>query len=155
TLSFEPSLIFIGIGAVFGIKIGISMLLGLVLNYGILAPNLINQKIVRHAAPEIKAAAAPQFPLSVAVGDKFNVVLTEATATPKLKANPPAKPLVYTGTKPTAYNSIAEIRSYLSAPTLQDSSANPLSGFIAVGVITNKETKAVSLSIAATAATSW
>ena len=41
TLSLEPSLIFIGIGALFGMKVGMSMLLGLVLNYGILAPNLI------------------------------------------------------------------------------------------------------------------
>ena len=36
TLSMEPSLIFVGIGALFGIKVGLSMLLGLILNYGIL-----------------------------------------------------------------------------------------------------------------------
>ena len=35
TLSLEPSLIFVGIGALFGIKVGLSMLLGLVLNYGV------------------------------------------------------------------------------------------------------------------------
>ena len=40
TLSLEPSLIFIGIGALFGMKVGYSMLLGLILNYGVLAPHL-------------------------------------------------------------------------------------------------------------------
>ena len=52
TLSMEPSLIFIGIGALFGMKVGLSMLLGLVINYGILAPRLIEEKIIHHAAAE-------------------------------------------------------------------------------------------------------
>src|SRR6516165_5550416 len=82
TMSFEPSLIFIGIGAVFGIKIGISMLMGLVLNYCVLAPALINHNSgdIKHPAPEIRAAAAPQLPLAVAAGDQFTAMLTEATA---------------------------------------------------------------------------
>src|SRR5512137_2015407 len=41
TLSLEPSLIFVGIGALFGMKVGVSMLAGLVLNYAVLAPSLI------------------------------------------------------------------------------------------------------------------
>ena len=57
TLSLEPSLIFIGIGALFGIKVGLSMLLGLVLNYGILAPRLIEAKVIQHPPPKIKAVA--------------------------------------------------------------------------------------------------
>jgi uncharacterized oligopeptide transporter (OPT) family protein len=157
TLSFEPSLIFIGIGAVFGIKIGISMLLGLILNYGILAPNLINHKNgdIKHAAPEIKAAAAPQFPLTVAAGDTFAMVLTEATSTPELTPDAPAKTVVYSWTKPTTYNSIAEIRSDLSAPTLQDGSENPFAKVIAVGSVTNKQTQVVMLTLAAPAAINW
>ena len=55
TLSLEPSLIFIGIGALFGMKVGMSMLLGLVLNYGILAPHLIESKIIHHPAPQMRA----------------------------------------------------------------------------------------------------
>ena len=53
TLSLEPSLIFVSIGALFGIKVGLSMLLGLVLNYGILAPRLIEHKIIEQPAPKI------------------------------------------------------------------------------------------------------
>src|ERR1035441_475517 len=65
TLSLEPSLIFIGIGALFGMKVGYSTLLGLILNYGVLAPNLIEAKIIRHAAPQVRAVAAPTLPLEV------------------------------------------------------------------------------------------
>ena len=68
TLSLEPSLIFIGIGALFGMKVGYSMLLGLILNYGVLAPNLIEAKIIRHAAPQVRAVAAPTLPLEVQAG---------------------------------------------------------------------------------------
>lgn len=157
TLSFEPSLIFIGIGAVFGIKIGISMLLGLVLNYGILAPELINHKNgdIKHPAPEIHAAAAPQFPLAVAAGDKFTAVLTEATTTPELSPAATVTTLSYTWSQPANYNSIAEIKRDFSAPTQPDGSANLFSKFIAVGTVTNKESKAVMLSLAAVTATNW
>ena len=84
TLSFEPSLIFIGIGAIFGIKVGLSMLLGLVLNYGILAPCLIEEKIIEHAPPKIAAVAAPQLPLAVKAGQTFTVQLEEAVTQPEL-----------------------------------------------------------------------
>ena len=61
TLGFEPSLIFISIGALFGMKVGLSMLLGLVLNYGILAPRLIEAKVIHHpaAADQGRRRAAP------------------------------------------------------------------------------------------------
>ena len=63
TLSLEPSMIFIGIGALFGIKVGLSMLAGLVLNYAVLAPVMINEKVIRHAAPQVRAARPVQLPL--------------------------------------------------------------------------------------------
>ena len=100
TLGFEPSLIFISIGALFGMKVGLSMLLGLVLNYAVLAPQLINDKIVHHAAPQIRATAVPQFPLTVAAGQTFTVVLTEATATPELAPDTAFKTLAYTWSQP-------------------------------------------------------
>ena len=112
----EPSLIFIGIGALFGIKVGLSMLLGLVLNYGILAPRLIEAKVIRHDPPKIKAVAAPQLPLAVKAGQTFTVRLEEAVTQPELptpeelKANPELSSAVstrvlrYTWTRPTVYS---------------------------------------------------
>ena len=155
TLAFNPSLIFIGIGAVFGIKIGLSMLVGLALNYCILAPNLINQKIIKHPAPEVRAAAAPQFPLNVVAGDKFTTVLTEATTTPELTPEATVTTLAYTWSQSASYNSITELQRDFSAPSLQDGSPNPLAGLITVGTTTNKQSKQVMLSLAAVGATNW
>ncbi len=155
TLAFNPSLIFIGIGAVFGIKIGISMLLGLVLNYGVLAPALINRQIIKHPAPEIRATSAPRLPLTVAAGDQFTVVLTEATTTPELSPAAAVSNLSYTWSLAETYRSLADLQRDLSAPALQDGAPNPFCNLLAVGTFTNKQTKVVALSLAAVTATKW
>ena len=155
TLGLEPSLIFISIGALFGIKVGLSMLAGLILNYGILAPNLINEKIIHHAAPQIRAKGAPSLPLTVAAGQSLTVVLEEATKAPELAAGATITTLAYTWSQPTTYGSVAEIQHDLSAPTLQNGEPNPFFHVLAVGTITNKTTKALALSLEAPAAVNW
>ena len=157
TLTFEPSLIFIGIGAVFGIKIGLSMLLGLVLNYGVLAPAMINRHSgdIKHPPAEIKAAAVAQFPLTVAAGEKFTAELTEAVTSPELSADSAVTQFSYTWSKTQTYQNTAELQSGLAAEKLLDDSPNPFFGHIAVGTVTNKLTQAISLSLAAITATNW
>ena len=112
----EPSLIFLGIGGLFGMKVGLSMLLGLVINYGILAPRLIEQKVIGHPPPTIKAVALPQLPLALKAGQTFAVQLEEAVGRPQfpspeeLKADPKlsyevsTRVLRYTWTRPTVYH---------------------------------------------------
>jgi uncharacterized oligopeptide transporter (OPT) family protein len=155
TLGFGPSLIFISIGALFGMKVGLTMLGGLILNYGVLAPNLINDKIIQHAAPQLRAVAAPKLPLRVAAGQSLTVILAEATKTPELSDDATTSTLSYTWSQPVTYGSIAEIQRDLSAPTLQDGAPNPLFSILAVGTVTNKTTQAVSLTLEAPAAIHW
>jgi len=155
TLGLEPSLIFISIGALFGIKVGLSLLAGLILNYGILAPNLINQKVIHHAAPQIRAVAAPKLPLTVSTDQSLTVTLEEAIKSPELAAGATLSTLVYTWSQPTTYGSIADIQRDLSAPTLQTGAPNPFFHVLTVGAVTNKITKVVSLSLEASAATNW
>ena len=155
TLSFEPSLIFISIGALFGIKVGFSMLVGLILNYGVLAPNLINQQIIQHPAPQIRAAAAPTLPLTVAAGQTFTAVLEEATTTPELSSNAVTRMLSYTWSQPTTYGSVAEIQRDLSAPMLQDGSVNPFFQCLTVSNVMNKAIQTNVLFLEASAATKW
>jgi uncharacterized oligopeptide transporter (OPT) family protein len=155
TLGFGPSLIFISIGALFGMKVGLSMLGGLILNFAVLAPNLINAKVIQHAPPQIRAVSAPKLPLTVAAGQSLTVVLEEATQTPELTAAATVSTLTYTWSQPVTYGSIAEIQRDLSAPTLQSGEANPLSQVLTVGTVTDKATQAVSLSLEAPAAILW
>ena len=138
TLSAEPSLIFISIGALFGIKVGLSMLVGLLLNYGVLAPHLIESKVIKHAAPRVTAVSAVQTPLSVAAGAGLTLILEEASSSPMMADGTRAQTLRYTWTQPAVYASIADLKRDLNAPTLLDGSRNPLHGSVTVRDTLNK-----------------
>jgi uncharacterized oligopeptide transporter (OPT) family protein len=155
TLSLEPSLIFIGIGALFGMKVGYSMLLGLVLNYGVLAPNLIEAKIIRHAAPQIRAVAAPTLPLEVQQGQVLTVVLEQAAASPQLASGATTNVLRYTWTQAATYASVADLGRDLTAPTLKDGAANPFFHVLNVSNVLSKAVGADVLYVEATSATNW
>ena len=155
TLSLEPSLIFIGIGALFGMKVGYSMLLGLVLNYGVLAPNLIEAKIIRHAAPQVRAAAAPTLPLVVQEGQALTVVLEEAAASPQLDSAATTNVLRYTWTQPATYATLADLGRDLTAPALKDGTANPFYHVLNVSNVLSKAVGADVLCVEAPSATNW
>jgi uncharacterized oligopeptide transporter (OPT) family protein len=155
TLSLEPSLIFIGIGALFGMKVGYSMLLGLIVNYGILAPHLIDAKIIRHPAPQVRAVAAPRLPLSVEKGSAFTVLLEEADNGPELKSGVRTNTLTYVWSQTTDYRTLAELQHDLSSPTMHDGKPNPLYGLIAVTNALDKVAGTNVLVLEAPSATNW
>jgi uncharacterized oligopeptide transporter (OPT) family protein len=155
TLQLEPSLIFVSIGALFGIKVGLSMLLGLVLNYGVLAPNLINAKIIKHYAPQVQAIAVPKLPMSIQAGQSFTLVLEEANVSPELSAGADKKTLKYVWTQPTVYGSLADVKRDLSAPTLKDGSANPFLNVVGVHDTLLKKAGANALYMEAPGALYW
>jgi uncharacterized oligopeptide transporter (OPT) family protein len=155
TLSLEPSLIFIGIGALFGMKVGYSMLLGLILNYGVLAPNLIEAKIIRHAAPQVRAVAAPTLPLGVRPGQALTVVLEQATTAPQLASGATTNVLSYTWTQPATYASLADLGRDLTSPTLKDGAANPFCHVLNVSNVLSKAVGANVLYVEAPSATNW
>jgi uncharacterized oligopeptide transporter (OPT) family protein len=132
TLTLEPSLIFIGIGGLMGIKIGLSMLLGLVLNYGILAPNLIDAKIIKHAAPQVQAAALMTAPISVQAGESIALTLEEANVSPELSAGSSTSNYRYAWTQPKTYGTSADLIKDFNAQTLDNGSLNPFYGAISV-----------------------
>jgi uncharacterized oligopeptide transporter (OPT) family protein len=132
TLSLEPSLIFIGIGALFGMKVGLSMLFGLALNYGVLAPSLIDAKIIEHPAPQIRAIAPMELPLTVQAGQKFAVTLEEANVGPEMRDGTQTKALAYTWTQATTYTNAREIEQDLNAPKLADGAPNPFYGIVSL-----------------------
>lgn len=57
TFSFEPSLLLLGFGGIIGLRVGLSLLLGAVLAWGLIAPWLLVEGLVRLPA----AAQGPQF----------------------------------------------------------------------------------------------
>lgn len=61
TFSFEPSLLLLGFGGIIGLRVGLSLLLGAVLAWGLLAPWLIAEGLVGMPAD----ASGPQFALLI------------------------------------------------------------------------------------------
>ena len=155
TLSIEPSLIFVSIGALVGIKVGLSMLLGILLNYAVLAPHLIDAKIIKHAAPRVSAVAALQTPLVMEAGQRLVLVLEEADKSPVLSDGSRADTLRYVWTQRTAYASAADLTRDLNAAQLPDGSPNPLSGVVTVGDALDKSLGATALFVEATNSVYW
>jgi uncharacterized oligopeptide transporter (OPT) family protein len=167
TIGIQPGVIFIGIGALCGIKVGLSVLLGTVLNYGILAPCLIDKKIIEHAPPKIEAIAATQLPLTIERGQKLAFRLEEAIGGPELptpepiSGQPELSPAVdttvlhYTWRRRTTYENLSDVVRDLNAKTLQDGSANPLYGRLIVGTTSITGEQSTMLTIASPDTTHW
>ncbi len=155
TLTLEPSLIFIGMGALFGMKVGMSMLLGVIVNYGILAPHYINGKVIHHAPPQVQAVSAPALPLSLPAGASLSVVLAEANAGPELSSGTNSRILRYAWSQPAAYDRLADIARDLSAPVLKDGSPNPLYGLVTAASVNSKTLGTNVLALEAPWATNW
>ena len=167
TLTLQPSLIFLSIGALFGMKVGMSMLLGVIVNYGFLAPWMIDAKEIKHPPPSITAIAAPEFPLAVKPGQDFAVKIEVAEAHPELpepeqieahrelSSDLHTSILGYTWTQPKVYDNIDGLVNDLNAPTFLDGSPNPLHDEIAVSAVLDKNLKTNVLSLEATKAIGW
>jgi uncharacterized oligopeptide transporter (OPT) family protein len=174
TLSFEPNLIFLSIGGLFGIKVGLSMLLGVIINYGILAPRLIQDKVIHHLPPKVTAVALPQLPLVLSAGQTFAVRLDEAVkrsdealgrpllpSAEELEADPGLSSMIatqvvrYTWTRRTTYRKLSEVVRDLGAAQLPDGSPNPLYGVVAVSAATDPDLQAHVLCLEAPKAIDW
>jgi len=114
-----------------------------------------NSGDIKHPPAELRAAALPSFPMTVAASDKFTAQLTAAVTTPELTADAAVTQYSYTWSKAQTYQNLPELLRDLSAPKLLDGSPNPFYGNIAVGTVTNKLTREILLSLAAVTATNW
>ena len=155
TLSLEPSLIFIGIGALFGMKVGLSMLLGLILNYAVLAPNLINAKIIHHPPPQVTATSLAKWPLAVSAGQSLTVSLEQASVGPELSSGAITNTFSYAWTRAVTYTNLAEVERDLNLPQLADGSANPFHGLIRVRPTPSKALGGHLVTFEASSATNW
>ena len=62
------------------------MIVGMLLNFAVLAPWMIHHKEIKHAAPEIRAERILEFPLTVPAGSRLVFDVEEAVARPELEA---------------------------------------------------------------------
>ncbi|MFC2170701.1 OPT family oligopeptide transporter [Calditrichota bacterium] len=106
TLFFEPSWIFVGFGAFIGTRVGITMIVGMLLNFAVLAPWMIHKKEIKHAAPEIRSAKILEFPLTIPAGSGLSFIVEEANRGPELEAGSVSTVLSKTWQDSVTYNSL-------------------------------------------------
>jgi uncharacterized oligopeptide transporter (OPT) family protein len=156
TLTIEPSFIFVGIGALMGIKVGVSMLVGFLFNYAIMAPNLIESRIIKHGPPQVSATQMMHAPLTVAAGQQFVLVVEEATKSPILSDGSRVDTLRYFWPQAARYSTVADLKHDLTAAKLNDGvTPNPFYGIISVRDSLNKELGAPLIFVEATKANTW
>ncbi len=128
TISFEASMILVAAGAIMGLKVCVSLMIGGVLNWGILAPMMIQEKVIEHPAPMISSTKVLEFPLTIPAGEVLEFTLVEANKTPRISGGSDRVAMRYVWPATITYSSMAELTKQLNAPTMLDGSANPFHG---------------------------
>ena len=122
TLSFDGGLILVAGGAIMGLRIGLSILLGALLNFAVFAPILIHKGVITHSPPRITSTKEISLPLTVEGGTFVTVHFSERGEAPR--------PLTYTWKETTTYENLDSLASDLNAPMLSDGRVNPMAGIV-------------------------
>ena len=131
TIEFDMSMILVAAGGLMGFKVAFSLLLGGLLNWGVLVPEMIERKVIEHPAPAIVSTEMPRFPLAVDAGSTLSFTLAEATAGPLFEDGKDVRTLTFSWPTAARYDSLAALTGALNAATLPDGvTSNPLHGVI-------------------------
>ncbi|MBU0507425.1 OPT/YSL family transporter [bacterium] len=133
TISFEASAILVAAGAIMGLKVCVSLMIGGVLNWGVLAPAMIQQKVIEHPAPHIQSKQVLEFPLTIPAGNSLELVLTEATMGPRIEQGAETQRMRYVWPETQTYASMAALTTELNTPTLPGGEPNPFHGKLEFG----------------------
>lgn len=134
TISFEASLILVAAGAIMGLRVAASLLVGGLLNWGILAPPMIQGKVITHPVPTIRSTDKLNFPLTIPAGHALEVTLIEATDGPFFSSGTDTVRLHYTWKRTATYPGMESLAASLNDSLLNDGETrNPLFGKIVFG----------------------
>jgi uncharacterized oligopeptide transporter (OPT) family protein len=148
-------MIMMGIGAIFGIKAGISMLVAALLNYGVLAPILINRKVITHPAPSIQASQALDFPLIVPANSALQIVIEEADKSPELSGGAKIDTLTYIWPYNAEYADFKTLKDGLNSPCDLTGYPNPFYGKLVFSDTLNKSILQEVLTVTAPKSIHW
>lgn len=130
TISFEASAILVAAGAIMGLKVCVSLMIGGVINWGILAPAMIQQKVITHPAPRIQSTEVLEFPLTIPEGRTLEFTLEEATVNPRIEDGSQKRTLRYAWPQTETYANMDALTAALNAPALSNGEPNPLHGVL-------------------------
>jgi uncharacterized oligopeptide transporter (OPT) family protein len=120
TIQFDASLILVAAGAIMGLRVCVSILIGAVLNWWILVPNMVEQKVIEHPAPMILSEEKLQFPLSVPAGSSLGFTLVEATKSPRFADGTDSTRLRFVWNEAATYASMHDLTETLNRAVMPD-----------------------------------
>lgn len=134
TIQFDASMILVAAGAIMGFKVCISLLIGGILNWGILVPVMIDHKVIEHPAPFIRSEEKINFPLTVSAGSTLGFTLVEAVKTPSFSGGTDTSRAQYVWQSAATYAGMKEFTAAVNGQTLPDGvTPNPLHGKFELG----------------------
>ncbi|MBU0692667.1 OPT/YSL family transporter [bacterium] len=128
TVQFDASMILVAAGALMGFKVSLSLLIGGILNWGILAPIMMDKEVIGHPIPYVRSAENLSFPLSVPAGHSLRFQIIVANEDFLFEDGSDTTNLEYVWSAPVTYSNMQELVASLNSPYLPTGESNPLYG---------------------------
>jgi uncharacterized oligopeptide transporter (OPT) family protein len=132
TIQFDASMILVGAGALMGMKVCVSILVGAVLNWGILAPMMMEKDVITHPLPYIRSTEDIEFPLTIPAGHALAFEVEKADSTFLIEDGSEKIVVAYPWKQGASYADLSQLASALNSARLPDGNANPLFGVVRV-----------------------
>jgi uncharacterized oligopeptide transporter (OPT) family protein len=129
TIQFDASLILVAAGGIMGFKVCISLLIGAILNWGVLVPTMMDRKIIEHPAPSLLTEEKIHFPLTGPAGASLGFTLVEANRTPRFEDGTDTTRMTFVWSQAATYASVGALSEDLNRAVLPDGlTRNPFFG---------------------------
>lgn len=132
TVQFDASMILVGAGALMGMRVCMSILIGGIINWVFLAPAMMDKEVIGHPLPYIRSTQDLQFPLTIPAGNELSFELVQANKDYLIENGADTTVLTYPWQQQATYGSMSEFAFALNSPRLPDGNANPLFGKVRV-----------------------
>ncbi|MBK6765605.1 MAG: OPT/YSL family transporter [bacterium] len=132
TVQFDASMILVGAGALMGMRVCVSILIGALINWVFLAPAMMDRQVIAHPLPYIRSTQDLQFPLTMPAGHALGFEIEMAKGDYLIEDGSEKSKLVYTWPQATTYQSLPELAKALNSPRTADGSTNPFFGNVRV-----------------------
>ncbi|MCC6476734.1 OPT/YSL family transporter [bacterium] len=132
TIQFDASMILVGAGALMGMKVCVSILFGAILNWGVLAPMMMEKDVITHPLPYVRSTEDLKFPLTIPAGHALAFEVEKADSTFLIEEGSVKTVVAYPWKQATTYAGLGQLAAALNSPRLPDGAANPLFGNVRV-----------------------
>jgi uncharacterized oligopeptide transporter (OPT) family protein len=128
TVQFDASMILVAAGALMGFKVSVSVLAGGILNWGILAPMMMDKEVIGHPLPYVRSAEDLKFPLTIPGGHSLRFEIVQADGGYLIEDGADTTIIEYPWKNQVTYGKLSEMAAALNNPRLPDGSVNQFFG---------------------------